>query len=168
MFFLKDLPTDMSLQEFSRRYPNMNPSALKTCAELMRTGSDLMAAFETILGKYGLSQGRLLVLIVMNRTPKEAVNPSLLAEKLGVTRATMTGLLNGLKTSNFIERVSDSRDRRRIGVRLTPEGKQVLEIMLPDYYRYMAKLTVSLSESERQTMLSLLAKINQKVISPFD
>jgi len=165
MFFLKDLPTDVSLQEFSRRFPNMNPSALKTCAELMRTGSDLLAVFETVLGKFGLSQGRLLVLIVMNRTPHEAVNPSFLAEKLGVTRATMTGLLNGLKTGDFIERVADPRDRRRIGVHLTPEGRQVLEKLLPDYYRNMARLTAGLSENERQTMLSLLVKINQKLNS---
>ena len=165
MFFLKDLPTDVSLQEFSRRFPNMNPSALKTCAELMRTGSDLMAVFETVLGKFGLSQGRLLVLIVMNRTPHEAVNPSFLAEKLGVTRATMTGLLNGLKTGDFIERVADPRDRRRIGVHLTPEGRRVLEKLLPDYYRNMARLTAGLSENERQTMLSLLVKINQKLNS---
>jgi DNA-binding MarR family transcriptional regulator len=75
----------------------------------------------------------------------------------------MTGLLDGLKTGNFIERVADSRDRRRIGVRLTPEGKQVLEKLLPDYYRNMAKLTAGLSENERQTVLTLLAKINQKL-----
>jgi DNA-binding MarR family transcriptional regulator len=168
MFFLKDLPTDMSLQEFSRRYPNMNPSALKTCAELMRTGSDLLAVFESVSGQYGLSQGRLLVLIVMNRRPQEALNPSFLAEKLRVTRATMTGLLDGLEKENLIERVADLRDRRKIGVRLTPEGKQVLEKLLPDYYRNMARLTSGLSENERQTMLSLLSKINRKLNSPFD
>ena len=165
MFFLKDLPIDMPLQEFSQRYPNMNPSALKTCTDLMRTGSDLLTAFETVLSKYGLSQGRFLVLIVMNRTPLETVNPSFLAKKLGVTRATMTGLLNGLKTGSFIERLADPRDRRRIGVRLTPEGRQVLEKLLPEYYRIMARLTAGLGENERQTMLSLLAKINQKLNS---
>ena len=168
MFFLKDLPTDMSLQEFSRRYPNMNPSALKTCAELMRTGSDLLAAFESVSGQYGLSQGRLLVLIVMNRTPLEALNPSFLAEKLSVTRATMTGLLDGLENENLIERVVDTLDRRRIGVRLTPEGKQVLEKLLPNYYQNMARLTAGLSENERQTMLTLLSKINRKLYSQSD
>jgi len=167
MFFLKDLPTDIPLQEFSRRYSNMNPSALKTCAELMRTGSDLLSAFETVLGKYGLSQGRFLVLIVMNRTPREAVNPSVLAEKLGVRRATVTGLLDGLERSNLIERVADDRDRRKIGVRLTDDGRQGLEKILPHYYRNMAKLTVGLSENERQTMISLLAKVNQKLSSLF-
>ena len=133
----------------------------------MRTGSDLLAAFETVSGQYGLSQGRLLVLIVMNRTPQEALNPSFLAEKLNVTRATMTGLLDSLEKGNFIERVADSRDRRRIGVRLTPAGRQVLEKLLPDYYLNMARLTAGLSENERQTMLSLLSKINQKLNSLF-
>ena len=163
MFFLKGLPTDMPLQEFSKRFPNMNPSALKICAELMRTGSGLLAAFETVLGKYGLSQGRFLTLIVMSRTPDKEVNPSSLAEELGVKKATMTGLLDGLEKDNLVERVSDPRDRRKIGIRLTAGGRQLLDEMLPDYYRHMAKLTANLSENERQTMLSLLAKVNQKL-----
>lgn len=167
MFFLKDLPTDMTLQEFSRRFSNMNPSALKVCAELMRTGSGLLAAFETVLGKYGLSQGRFLVLIVMNRTPHQEINPSSLAEKLGVKRATMTGLLDGLEKDNLIERVSDPRDRRKTGIRLTANGRGLLDELLPDYYRLMAKLTVSLSENERQTMISLLGKVNQNLSAAY-
>jgi len=163
MFFLKDLPTDMPLREFSQRFPNMNPSALKICAELMRTGSGLLATFDTVLGKYGLSQGRFLALIVMNRTPDKKINPSLLAENLGVKKATMTGLLNGLEKDNLVERVADPRDRRKIGIRLTANGRKLLDKMLPDYYRHMARLTANLSENERQTMISLLGKVNQKL-----
>ena len=163
MFFLKDLPTDMPLREFSQRFPNMNPSALKICAELMRTGSGLLATFESVLGKYGLSQGRFLTLIVMSRTPDKEVNPSSLAEELGVKKATMTGLLDGLEKDNLVERMSDPRDRRKIGIRLTAGGRQLLDEILPDYYRHMAKLTANLSENERQTMITLLAKVNQKL-----
>ena len=76
MFYLKDLPTDTSLQEFSRLYPNMNPSAIKSCADLLRTGSELLTTFETILGRHNLSQGRFLTLIVMNRDPDVADSPS--------------------------------------------------------------------------------------------
>ena len=163
MFFLKDLPIDISLQEFSKRFSNMNPSALKICAELMRTGSGLLAAFETVLGKYGVSQGRFLVLIVMNRNPEVDINPSILAKKLGVKKATMTGLLDGLEKENLVERVADRQDRRKIGVRLTAKGLQLLDKMLPDYYRHMAKLMVNLSENERQTMISLLGKVNRSL-----
>ncbi len=165
MFFLKDLPTDRNLREFSERYPNMNPSALKTCTELMRTGSDLLAAFETILSRFGLSQGRFLTLIVMNRTPDEEINPSSLAQKLGVTRATMTGLLDGLEKKGLIERRAHAEDRRKVDVLLTANGCRTLDDILPEYYRHFAKLTVYLDEGERQTLISLLKKMNQGLLS---
>jgi len=161
MFYLKDLPTDTSLNEFSRRYPNMNPSAIKTCAALLRTGSELLTAFETILGNHGLSQGRFLTLIVMNRNPDEAGSPSSLAEKVGVKRATMTGLLDRLERDDLIERLAHHRDRRKIGVHLTSKGRQVLAEMLPDYYRSIAKIMANLTEKERLELTTLLGKVNQ-------
>ena len=165
MFYLKDLPTDTTLHEFSRRYPNMNPSAIKTCAELLRTGSELLTAFETTLGSHGLSQGRFLTLIVMNRNPDDVVSPSFLAEKVGVKRATMTGLLDRLERGDLIERLAHYRDRRKIGVRLTSNGRQVLAEMLPDYYRSIAKIMVNLTEKERLELMSLLGKVNQGLSS---
>ena len=165
MFYLKDLPTDTTLHEFSRRYPNMNPSAIKTCAELLRTGSELLTAFETILGSRGLSQGRFLTLIVMNRNPDDAASPSDLAKKVGVRRATMTGLLDRLERDNLIERLAHHRDRRKIGVRLTSSGRQVLAEMLPDYYRSIAKIMANLTEKERLELMMLLGKVNQGLSS---
>ena len=161
MFYLKDLPTDTTLPEFSRRYPNMNPSAIKACAALLRTGSELLTAFEAILGLHGLSQGRFLTLIVMNRNPDEAASPSSLAEKVGVKRATMTGLLDRLERDDLIERRADQQDRRKIGVRLTPKGRQVLTEMLPDYYRRVAKIMANLTEKDRLELMTLLGKVNQ-------
>jgi DNA-binding MarR family transcriptional regulator len=165
MFYLKDLPTDRSLSEFAARYSNINPSALKTCAALMRTGSDLLTAFEKILGNYGLSQGRFLTLSVMNRTPDEAVNPSSLADKLGVTRATMTGLLGGLEKNYLVERLAHPGDRRKTGIRLTARGRQILAEILPDYYRNMARAMANLTEKERQELASQLKKVDQGLSS---
>ena len=161
MFYLKDLPTDTSLDEFSRRFPNMNPSAIRTCAALLRSGSELLTAFETILGNHGLSQGRFLTLIVMNRNPDDEVSPSFLAEKVGVRRATMTGLLDRLERDDLIERLTHQRDRRKINVRLTYNGRQVLADMLPNYYRSIAKIMANLTEKERLELTSLLGKVNQ-------
>jgi len=167
MFYLKDLPTDRTLGEFAKRYPELDPSALKTCVILLRTGSDLLTAFETILGKHGLSQGRFLTLIVLNRTQNKAINPSTLAEKVGVKRATMTGLLDGLEGKELIERVAHPEDRRKLGIRLTKKGRQLLDKMLPDYYSRIAKLMVNLTENERQELELLLGKVNQGLSTLF-
>ena len=165
MFYLKDLPTDRALDEFAGRYTNINPSAIKTCAALLRTGSELLTAFETVFGKYGLSQGRFLTLIVMNRTPEVALNPSYLAKKVGVKRATMTGLLDGLEKHGLVERLPHPEDRRKIGVRLTAQGCLVLDEILPGYYRKIAKVMTKLTEKERQELMSLLQKVNQGLYS---
>ncbi len=167
MFYLKDLPTDSTLEEIAKRYPDLDPSALKTCAVLLRTGSDLLTAFETILGKHGLSQGRFLTLIVMNRTPNRTINPSTLAEKVGVKRATMTGLLDGLEGKGLIERVAHPEDRRKLGIRLTKKGWQLLDKMLPGYYDHIGKLMAKLSEKERQELELLLGKVNQGLSTLF-
>ncbi len=167
MFYLKDLPTDRTLEEFAERYPNMSPSALKTCAVLLRTGSDLLTAFETILGNHGLSQGRFLTLIVMNRTPNKTINPSTLAEKVGVKRATMTGLLDGLERKGLVKRLAHPEDRRKVSIRLTDTGRQILDEMLPNYYSRIAKLMVNLTEKERHKLISLLGKVNQGLSSLF-
>jgi MarR family transcriptional regulator, negative regulator of the multidrug operon emrRAB len=128
---------------------------------LLRIGSDALAGFETMLSKHNLSQGRFLTLIVLSRSPDEMINPSILSEKVGVTRATMTGLLDGLERESLIERVFDTNDRRKIAVRLTSAGLQHLESMLPDYYRRIAGLMAQLHEDERQQLLVLLEKIKQ-------
>ncbi len=167
MFFLKDLPTDKTLSEFAKRYPDLDPSALKTCVVLLRTGSDLLTAFETILGKHGLSQGRFLTLIVLNRTPNKAINPSTLAEKVGVKRATMTGLLDGLEGKGFIERAAHPEDRRKLGIRLTKKGRELLDKMLPGYYDHIRKLMAKLSEKERHDLELLLGKVNQGLSTLF-
>jgi DNA-binding MarR family transcriptional regulator len=165
MFYLKDLPTDTTLYEFSSLYPNMNPSAIKSCAELLRIGSLLLTAFETFLGGYGLSQGRFLTLIVMNRNPEDVISPSFLADKVGVRRATMTGLLDRLEKDDMIKRLADHQDRRKIGIRLTSNGRRVLAEMLPDYYRSIAKIMAKLTEKERLELMSLLGKVNQGLAS---
>ena len=165
MFYLKDLPTDTTMDEFSRRYPYMNPSAIKTFAELLRTGSDVLTAFEAILAANGLSQGRFLTLIVMNRTPYEEVNPSFLAEKVGVRRPTMTGLLDKLERDGLIERWAFRLDRRKMGICLTESGRRVLDEILPEYYRSVAKITASLTEKERLDLIMLLGKIKQGLSS---
>ena len=160
MFFLQDLPDDDTLREFAQRYPEMDASAVNVCLKLLRIGSDLLAGFEAMLSKHNLSQGRFLTLIVLSRARDEALNPSLLAEKVGVTRATMTGLLDGLEREGLIERVFAQGDRRKIVIRLTAIGLNRLETMLPDYYRRIAGLMMNVNAEERQQLLGLLEKVN--------
>lgn len=161
MFCLRDLPDDKTLDGFSGRYPGMDPSAVKACLHLLRCGSDLLAAFEALLSRHGLSQGRFLALMILYRAPAESMNPSQIAEKAGVTRATVTGLLDGLERDGLVERQGSTKDRRKIRIWLTENGCRVLEAMLPDYYRRIARLMEDVSLSERGDLVAVLGRISR-------
>ena len=161
MFFLKDLPTTRTLSDLAQRYPDLDPSALMSCIVLLRTGSDMLAALERILGRYGLSQGRFLTLIVLNRDPEEEVTPSDLAERVGVTRATMTGLLDTLAKDGWIERIQHNEDHRRVVVRLTEGGLAHLGRMLPGYYREISSIMAGLSRQEHEMISKVLGKVRE-------
>lgn len=161
VFYLRDLPDHRTLSEFAHRYRDMDPSAVGACIVLARTGSDLLTGFETMLSRHGFSQGRFLTLMVMNREPDNTFSPSELAERVGVTRATMTGLLDGLDADKFIVREPHEEDRRKMCIRLTLKGRLVLEQMLPDYYQRTSKVMAGLTDDERQQLVALLTKVSQ-------
>lgn len=161
MFFLKDLPTESTLRNLGKRYPDLDLPALMSCIVLLRTGSDMLAALERILRRYRLSQGRFLTLIVLNRNPEEEITPSDLAERVGVTRATMTGLLDTLAKDGWVERTQHNEDRRRVVVRLTKEGLEHLGMMLPGYYREISSIMAGLSEEEHHVLAKILSKVRQ-------
>lgn len=160
MFYLRDLPDDATLKEFAKRYETMDISAVKTCLTLLRVGSDVLTGFEEMLARHGLSQGRFLTLIVLYRSPDMPLSPSVLAEHVGVTRATMTGLLDGLEQEALLERVADPDDRRKILIHITSAGREMLHSMLPDYYVRIGRLMAPLTCSERDDLIRLLHTVN--------
>ncbi|WP_027722463.1 MarR family winged helix-turn-helix transcriptional regulator [Maridesulfovibrio zosterae] len=163
MFYLLEQPTDEEFQEMDNRYEEMNPSSVKATVTLLKAGSDLLTGFEQLLKRYGLSQGRFLILIVMNRKPDIKTTPSILARQVGVTKATMTGLIDGLEKSGLIKRYHHAQDRRKQDLLLTKAGKDLLAKVLPDYWSRIRDLMEDLSESEEMLLVNLLAKITNRL-----
>ncbi|HOO57388.1 MAG TPA: MarR family transcriptional regulator [bacterium] len=167
MFFLKDIPGSEVLETDAEKHPEMNidPTAVCACLNMLRTGSDMLAGFETMLRGHNLSQGRFLVMLVMHGQGGGSVLPSELSEKVGVARATMTGLLDGLERDALIRREADKEDGRKSRVRLTPAGAALMESVLPDYYRRIGLLMKGLSGLEREMVVFLLEKVHEQLPS---
>jgi DNA-binding MarR family transcriptional regulator len=163
MFLLRDVPKYESIRLQGERYPQIDPRAVEAFLVLWRTATDTLNAFECYLAKHGMSQGKFTVLMILNRNPDEGMNPSELADRAGVTRATMTGLLEGLEREKLISRQGDRSDRRRAVVRLSAASRKMLDGMLPDYYSRLHDLMADLTEDDKATLTGLLTKIAQRV-----
>lgn len=163
MLQLHDLPTPEILGKFAQRYPDADVSAVATFLHLLRVATDLSNALDSCLSQYGLLQGRWWVLILLMREEESIAAPSMLAEKAGVSRATMTGLIDSLERDGLVERIFDPVDRRRISVRLTLSGQSKLDEVMPDYYRRLRKLMSGLNEADRNLLHSMLKRLDSKL-----
>lgn len=163
MLQLRDLPTPEVLQRFAQRYPEADVTAIASFLMLLRVATDLSVALDACLSKHDLLQGRWWVLILLMREVDLTSTPSVLAEKLGVTRATMTGLLDGLEQGGLVQRILVPKDRRSVKVRLTEAGQARLDAVMPDYYTRLRQSMQGLNEQQRQDLQALLGVIDHGI-----
>ncbi|MBI2510846.1 MAG: MarR family transcriptional regulator [Opitutae bacterium] len=170
---LKDLPRYECLLEAAREFPELDPTAAEAYLHLLRTADDVFALSESRLAAAGISQGRFGVLMLLShcsgprngnascatgpRTPAE------LADAAGVTRATMTGLIDTLERDGYVVREPDPSDRRMLLVRLTRKAENFLTRFLPIHFRGASEVMGALSDSERKTLVRLLGKIQHQL-----
>jgi DNA-binding MarR family transcriptional regulator len=154
MVLLKELPTSKSLEKFLARYPGTDIRAISDFVNLLRIGSDISIALDKLLARHGLLQGRWWVLVLLLRQDDLTSSPSDLAEKAGVTKATMTGFIDGLEREGWVVRLPDQVDRRKFLIRLTQNGERKLDEAIPDYNRKVSALMSSLPESRREELIA--------------
>jgi DNA-binding MarR family transcriptional regulator len=170
---LKNLPRYECLLEAAKEFPDLDPSACAAFLGLLRAGDEIFDVAERNLVRHNISQGRFAVMMLLwgravAPQTERAVAPCLpsgprtpaeLAEAAGVTRATMTGLIDTLERDGFVRRVPDPEDRRMMSVVLTAKAQRFLRDLLPGHFQLMAALMRPLDETERQTLVQLLSKI---------
>jgi len=163
MLQLRDLPTTETLKKFASRYPEADVTAISTFLHLLRVATDLSAALDECLSRHGLLQGRWWVLILLMRESTLTATPSVLADKVGITRASMTGLIDGLERDGLVERIFDANDRRSVSIRLTTAGQSKLDIVMPDYYNRLRLCMAGLDEKSREQLTEMLKLIDAGV-----
>lgn len=174
LLLLKDLPRYECLLESAKTFPELDPSACEAFLHLLRTSDEVFGVSERYLADHNISQGRFGVLMLLwkggQRRDASASDdmcapsprtPAELADAAGVTRATMTGLIDTLERDGLVRREPDPNDRRMMSVRLTTRAETYLKQMLPGHFQTMARLMAPLSESERKTLVRLLTKVLQ-------
>ncbi|MCX4188872.1 MarR family transcriptional regulator [Methylophaga sp. OBS3] len=156
MLQLKDLPDKEIIRRFAERYPQANVDAVLSFLKVLQVGTDLSLALNQYLAEFDLLQGRWWVLILLMREEDKRATPSTLAEKAGVSRATMTGLLDGLLKERLISREHALVDRRQIEIKLTQAGQDKLDEVMPGYYERVSKLMATIDSDLNQQMIEAL------------
>ena len=158
----KYYPKGEVLRKVAERYPSIDAEAMEIIIRIKQLTAGDECAFQEALEPYGLSEGRFFVLCCLfseEIVGHEDPSPSEIAEQLGVTRATITGLLDGLERDEFLERHHDSKDRRALTIHLTSKGRNVMDRFIPEQFPCIKAQIFQLSPEDKQALIALLAKI---------
>lgn len=160
MFLLRELPSYESIREHAARFSDQgaDPHAIELWLVLLRTASDVLAEFEAFLAEHNLSQGRFIVMMLLSKCVGSPVNASELAERSGMTRAAMTGVIDALEQEGLVTRTRSARDRRAWLVSITDKGRARLDEILPDHFRGIAERMGVLTEGEQSALAADLRR----------
>jgi DNA-binding MarR family transcriptional regulator len=155
----RSLPDRPTIQHMADRYPELDIPSVEACLAFLDTTAAVYAGLEGYFGRHGLSMGKFTLLMQLFQADERGLSPSEFAERIGVTRATITSLLDGLERDELVKRQPHPVDRRMLRIHLTEKGQNLMNAILPDHFCRTKGLMENLSDREKIAFIKLLAKL---------
>ncbi|NYE56690.1 MarR family winged helix-turn-helix transcriptional regulator [Carboxydothermus ferrireducens] len=111
--------------------------------------------------RFGIKKSELILLATMREMCGEGIDGvkvSDLSQRLNITPAAVTHMLNSLEEGGYIERIRDAKDRRIVMVRPSAKGKEILEQGKKEILKRFSGLVEYLGEKDTSELIRLLNK----------
>ena len=136
-----------------------DPLSVQVVLWVLRAASTVLNRQADNLRPLDLSTSAFNVLMALRNTPDQVLEPRDIADRLLVTRPSVTGLLDTLEAKGLIERRPHPADRRRRLVHLTDTARTLVTDNLAAHYAEMERLFAAIPRSERAQLVTILRKI---------
>ena len=149
--------------DFEHEFPGASRSAAEVAANLVRTADAFLAELERRRRRIAdISASAFQTLAILDGAG-EALAAHVIAERLLVSSASMTSLLDNLEGRGLVERHSHPTDRRKVLIQLTGEARDIVDRMLPTVHAAATEALADLAEPEREQLITALATIRARV-----
>lgn len=160
----ENLPIKLDRKAYAEEFPKGVASATECLANIMRTHDLCIGVVNRwIREEFGLSQPSSHVLCIIEGAG-EPISPHVISERVYVTSATVTSILDTLEKRGLVQRVAHPDDRRKILVGLTADGLDVVELLLPGFHSIEREMMSSLSQKEQGELVRLLGKVANRAL----
>ena len=149
--------------DFYDQTPDANVLATEAVMNTMRTADMLFDQIGRLLRPLRVSAAGGLVLGILR--DHGSMTPSELGERLIVTRATVTGLVNSLERAGYVRRSANPADRRSLVVDITPDGLGVVQALRTLVHRHEKAWMGTFSDAELRAYIEQLHRIQDSVAS---
>lgn len=147
--------------DFQDQTPDANVLATEAVMNTIRTADMAFERIGRLLRPLNVSAAGGLVLGQLR--DNGAMSPSELGDRLIVTRATVTGLLDSLERRGFVRRSANPADRRSLLVEITPAGLEVLQQVRIIVHRNETVWMGALSDAELRDYVDVQHRIQDSI-----
>ncbi len=144
--------------DFEKRYSNSSATATECAMNLVLTADLLEKRINSLLQPFDLSPATGLVLSILADS-ETLISPNQIAERLIISRASVTSLLDSLEKRGFVKRQPHQSDRRMLLVELTPLGQQVANQFRPVVHQNQKMWLNALNEKEQEQLIQMLHRL---------
>lgn len=149
------------LLQWRRERPDIDPSVIAICGEVWRAAARLRRSVLANLSRSDIDFAGFDVIMTLRRQGRgRALSPSALAREMMLSTSAMTNRLDRLERRGLIERTPDPDDRRGLKVVLSKKGFALVDGLFASHVTTVEGMLSSLSTAERDSLRSLLAKID--------
>lgn len=117
--------------------------------------------FRTLVDNFLLEEGIIAPQFGILNILKESqgLNQISLGLQMGIDKATIVKLIDGLEKLSYVVRVSSETDRREKYLQLTPRGLKFLEQIIPDMKKLEGEFLEPLNADEKRILLGAIPKL---------
>lgn len=150
--------------DFEERYPDSSARATECAMNLVFTADLLVKRISGLLQPFDLSPASGLVLSIL-ADAESSLPPNKIADRLIISRATVTGLIDSLERRGYARRLPHVSDRRMILVEPTDIGRQVASSFRPIVHQHQKVWLEALSETEQQRLIDSLHRLQATLLN---
>ena len=151
-------------QDFTDRYPGASPTATEAAMNLARTADLLVKRIGELVTPFGLSPSSALALGIL-ADAEAPLAPHQIAEKLIISRATITGLLDSLEKRGYVRRLPHATDRRMLLIELTETGRRAAHDFRLQVHQQEKAWLAALNQPEQEQLIAALHRLQATLAS---
>lgn len=158
---LPPAPPPAIMEELRRRLPRREMLAVETVFALRATAQQVDNVITEWLAGTAGSPARYLILMLLSAARGSGVWHKEIGAALGVTRATVSGLMAALEREGFVKSSVDRDDRRQLLATLTSKGEAVIGKAVAANTSRLRAASASFSPTELSTLMALLLRVRE-------
>jgi DNA-binding MarR family transcriptional regulator len=150
-------------REFEQEFPNGSALATEAFLNIGLLTGGVRNAFEQLIAEAGLPSMAAFNVLTVLAGDAEPLRPSVIAERVMVTRATTTGVLDSLEARGLVSRDAHHADGRSRVIAITRAGRRIIDALVPRVHEFERDLMTVLSDAELRRLIAMVAGLQTRL-----